>query len=73
MYRYIMLLMCLYFGAILAAQQRVDVDSGFPWGIHFITIPLILLVGIFIGWTLRDRKGFGRQSSPLDRYDDRKG
>ena len=28
----------------------------FDWGIHAITIPGVLLFGIFLGWSLRERK-----------------
>lgn len=39
-----------------ADGQPVDSDKGWPWGIHMITIPLVLLFGIVIGWTLHERK-----------------
>lgn len=28
----------------------------FPWGIHLVTIPGVLLVGVVVGWTMRDRQ-----------------
>lgn len=46
----------MLFPAALAAQDRVETDDGFPIGIHLITIPVVLLFGVFLGWTLRERK-----------------
>ena len=48
----------LYASAPLLAadNQPVDTEKGWPWGIHMITIPLVLLFGIVIGWTLHERK-----------------
>jgi hypothetical protein len=43
-------------GSALVAAERVDSAPGFPWAIHVFTIPLTLLLGIFVGWALRDRK-----------------
>ena len=52
-----MLCFCaLLFASEVAAQERVQADEGFPWGTHLITVPLVLLFGVFIGWSLRERK-----------------
>jgi len=37
-------------------QATVQPEEGFPWGIHLITIPLVLAFGILVGWSLRERK-----------------
>ncbi len=42
--------------AACLAQERVQAEESFPWGIHLIAVPLILIFGIFIGWSLRERK-----------------
>lgn len=37
------------------AQQAVEVEGGWPWEIHIITIPLVFLFGLAVGWMLRER------------------
>jgi hypothetical protein len=39
-----------------AGSGPVDTGGGFPWSIHVFTIPLVLVLGIFIGWAMRDRR-----------------
>lgn len=41
--------------ALLASEEPGTFD-GFDWGIHAITIPGVLLLGVAIGWSLRERK-----------------
>lgn len=52
----LILLVLLLAPALEAAGRSADHDVSFPWGIHVWTIPLTLLVGVFIGWVMRDRK-----------------
>ncbi|MCC6573276.1 MAG: hypothetical protein IT462_05735 [Planctomycetes bacterium] len=44
------------FQFLLQASNAVAEERGFPWTIHAITIPATLLVGVVIGWFLRERK-----------------
>jgi len=45
---------------LLAAATAVVVTEmrgadEFPWGIHLITIPAVFLVGLIVGWVMRER------------------
>ncbi len=33
-----------------------DAGWNFNWGIHIISIPLTVALGVMIGWAMRDRK-----------------
>lgn len=46
---------------LLAAATAVVVTEmrgadEFPWGIHLITIPAVFLVGLIVGWVMRERQ-----------------
>lgn len=42
--------------AIAISVFITPVDGDFPWGIHIVTIPAVCLVGIVIGWVMRDKQ-----------------
>ena len=60
--RLVMLGVLAVLGTTLVAQDRVEAEEGFPWDIHLITVPLVLLFGVFIGWSLRERKYAGDEA-----------
>jgi hypothetical protein len=33
-----------------------DSQWNFNWGIHLVTIPMTIAIGVLIGWVLRDKK-----------------
>jgi fluoride ion exporter CrcB/FEX len=46
---------------LLAAAVAVVVTEmrggdEFPWGIHLVTIPAVFLVGLIVGWVMRERQ-----------------
>lgn len=43
-------------GAIGVVVVGYSAGGDFPWGIHIITIPAVALVGLIIGWLMRDRQ-----------------
>lgn len=42
--------------AVLVVALGYSGGGEFPWGIHIITIPAVALVGLIIGWMMRDRQ-----------------
>lgn len=40
--------------AVVVTEMR-GADE-FPWGIHLITIPAVFLVGLIVGWVMRERQ-----------------
>jgi fluoride ion exporter CrcB/FEX len=47
--------------ALLGAAVAVVVTEmrgadEFPWGIHMITIPAVFLLGLVVGWVMRERQ-----------------
>ncbi|MCA8939622.1 MAG: hypothetical protein KDB07_07435 [Planctomycetes bacterium] len=48
--------LALITAAQLNAADTVDTSDPFPLAIHLFTIPLTILVGVAIGWALRERK-----------------
>lgn len=40
---------------VVVAVVKVP-ERGFPWGIHLVTVPAVLLLGVIIGWFMRDRQ-----------------
>lgn len=42
--------------AIVTAVISSGVKDSFDWGTHIVTIPCVLLLGIVIGWVMRDRQ-----------------
>ncbi len=63
---------------LVQAANSAAEGGGFPWAIHAVTVPATLLLGVVIGWVLRERKaaeekaraeieaGGGRAPSPDD-------
>ncbi|MBE7490880.1 MAG: hypothetical protein HS108_03815 [Planctomycetes bacterium] len=50
-------------GAAIAVSVFVTPVAGdFPWGIHIVTIPAVALVGVVIGWVMRDRQAAEEQA-----------
>jgi hypothetical protein len=43
-------------GSIGLAVTDLRSEDDFPWGIHLVTVPAVLLLGIIVGWGLRDRQ-----------------
>ena len=43
-------------GAIGVVAIGYSAGGDFPWGIHIITIPAVALVGLIVGWLMRDRQ-----------------
>ena len=62
--RIALILLVIVFAIVLHAEDvsPVDVDDDFRWDIHLIAIPLVLLFGIFIGWSLHERKSAADQA-----------
>lgn len=46
----------LLLGAIAIIAIGRQGGAEFGWGIHIITIPAVALVGVVIGWMMRDRQ-----------------
>lgn len=42
--------------AIAISVFITPVGDDFPWGIHIVTIPATALVGVVIGWFMRDKQ-----------------
>ncbi|MBX3460391.1 MAG: hypothetical protein KF696_10590 [Planctomycetes bacterium] len=42
--------------AIIFAAIALDDGRGFPWGTHLVTVPAVALLGVVVGWWLRDRQ-----------------
>ncbi|MHC4841112.1 MAG: hypothetical protein ACYTDT_09185 [Planctomycetota bacterium] len=42
--------------ALVAVLTNLGENDPFPWGTHIVTIPIVLLVGVVIGWTMRDKQ-----------------
>ena len=40
--------------AVVVTEMR-GADE-FPWGIHLITIPAVFLVGLIVGWVMREKQ-----------------
>lgn len=40
----------------LASAPIDDSAWNFNWGIHIVTIPMTVAIGVLIGWMLRDKK-----------------
>lgn len=38
------------------SAEETGTFDGFDWGIHAITIPAVLLLGVAIGWSMAERK-----------------
>ncbi|MCB9895803.1 MAG: hypothetical protein H6839_15255 [Planctomycetes bacterium] len=43
-------------GAIAVVVTEMRGADEFPWGIHIITIPAVFIVGLIVGWVLRERQ-----------------
>ncbi len=56
--RYRLVLGFTFLSSCLHASDSspVDVDNSWPWVEHIISIPLVLLIGVFVGWVLHQRK-----------------
>jgi hypothetical protein len=46
----------LLLGSIGLAVADLRAEDAFPWGIHLVTVPAVLLLGVIMGWGLRDRQ-----------------
>ncbi|MDC1141928.1 hypothetical protein OAU50_02450 [Planctomycetota bacterium] len=42
--------------ALVAVLTDLGENDPFPWGTHIVTIPVVLLVGVVIGWMMRDKQ-----------------
>jgi F0F1-type ATP synthase assembly protein I len=40
--------------AVVVTEMRGS--DEFPWGIHVITVPAVFLVGLIVGWVMRERQ-----------------
>lgn len=57
--------------AIIVVVTELRARETFPWGIHLVTIPSVLLLGVIVGWTLREHQaGEERARAEIDREDD---
>lgn len=57
MQRVLMILsVMILIGAIIFAAVGLDDGRGFPWGTHMVTVSAVLLLGVVIGWWLRERQ-----------------
>lgn len=55
--RFVLALACILLAAaILVAWFGLDDGRGFPWGTHLVTVPAVLLLGVVIGWWMRERQ-----------------
>ena len=43
-------------GAIAVVVTEMRGADEFPWGIHMITIPAVFIVGLIVGWVMRERQ-----------------
>ena len=46
----------LILGAIAVVVTEMRGSDQFPWGIHLITIPGVFLVGLVVGWVMREKQ-----------------
>ncbi|MEE9311768.1 MAG: hypothetical protein V3V10_05075 [Planctomycetota bacterium] len=42
--------------AIVVAVISSGVKDAFDWGTHIVTIPCVLLLGVVVGWMMRDKQ-----------------
>ncbi len=42
--------------AIVVAWVGLDDGRGFPWGTHLVTVPAVMLLGVIVGWWMRERQ-----------------
>jgi len=36
--------------------------GAFPWGVHIVAVPGVLLLGLIVGWVMRDRQAAEERS-----------
>lgn len=42
--------------AVVVAYFGLDDGRGFPWGTHLVTVPAVMLLGVIVGWWMRERQ-----------------
>ncbi|MCF6228843.1 MAG: hypothetical protein L3J82_09335 [Planctomycetes bacterium] len=42
--------------SIVVAVISSGVKDAFDWGTHIVTIPCVLLLGVVVGWMMRDKQ-----------------
>ena len=57
-------------GAIAVVVTEMRGADEFPWGIHMITIPAVFIVGLIVGWVMRERQSAEeRARAEIDKND----
>jgi fluoride ion exporter CrcB/FEX len=46
----------LLVAAIVVQAIGLDAAQQFPWGIHLVTVPAVALIGVAVGWAVRDKQ-----------------
>lgn len=46
----------LLLAAIVVQAIGLDAAQQFPWGIHLVTVPAVALIGVAVGWAVRDKQ-----------------
>jgi hypothetical protein len=58
----------LLMAAIAVVVTEMRGGDEFPWGIHLVTIPAVFLVGLIVGWVMRERQAAEeRAKAEIDR------
>lgn len=62
----------LLLSAIVVQALGLDAASQFPWGIHLVTVPAVALIGVAVGWAVRDKQAADEKARADIESDERK-